>query len=112
MGMWTLPSSGSDSKFTKEELDEFVTKISEAVHKRRMSVPVIMSLEMAKPLSFLGYASLVIFAPILELVFDPNKMEKFQAIFNDRARIESLIRAIETLETSSKDNIKEGETSE
>jgi hypothetical protein len=112
MGMWTIPKNSNDSRFSDEEIDEFIEKVSLAVHKRRMSVPVIMSLEMAKPLSFLGYASLVIFAPILELIFDAAKMEKLQAIFNDRDRIETLIRAIEDLERNSNENIKEGETSE
>lgn len=112
MGMWTIPKNEDNSKFKKEELDEFIEKISVAVKARQMSVPVIMALEMAKPVSFLGYSTLVVFAPILELVFDPVKVEKLQSIFSDRNLIEKLMTSIEDLENSEKEKIKEGKTSE
>lgn len=111
MGMWTIPKDSENSKFSAEELDEFAQKIAEAVFARRMSVPVIMALEMAKPLSFLSYSSLVIFGPVLEMIFDPGKMEKLQAVIADRDRIEKLIVTLETLEQGKKD-IKEGESRE
>jgi len=112
MGMWTIPKEpDSEQKFSAAELDEFTAAIASAVHARRMSVPVIMALEMAKPLSFLGYSSLVVFGPILEMIFDPVKMEKLQAMVADRNRIEQLIVSIEDLEKSNKE-IKEGESRE
>ncbi len=111
MGMWTIPQDPEQSKFSAEELDEFVRAVAEAVHSRRMSVPVIMALEMAKPLAFVGYSSLVIFGPILEMIFDPGKMEKLQAVIADRRRIEQLIANIEDLEKSKKE-VKEGESRE
>ncbi|MDD3149174.1 MAG: hypothetical protein PHD82_17930 [Candidatus Riflebacteria bacterium] len=111
MGMWTIPKDPEQSKFSNEELDDFVRVIAEAVHARRMSVPVIMALEMAKPLSFVSYSSLVIFGPILEMIFDPVKMEKLQAVVSDRNRIEQLITSLENLEKSNKE-VKEGESRE
>ncbi len=98
MGMWTIQKDPEQGKFSEAELGEFSQKIAEAVVARRMSVPVIMALEMAKPLSFLGYSSLVIFGPILEMVFDSGKMEKLQALIADRTCIERLIVSIEELE--------------
>ncbi|OGK11446.1 MAG: hypothetical protein A2W80_00835 [Candidatus Riflebacteria bacterium GWC2_50_8] len=112
MGMWTIPKEPDEQqKFSAAELDEFSATIAAAVHARRMSVPVIMALEMAKPLSFIGYSSMVLFGPILEMIFDPVKMEKLQAMMADRNRIESLIVSIEDLEKSKKDT-KEGESRE
>ncbi|MDN5279803.1 MAG: hypothetical protein PWR01_3768 [Clostridiales bacterium] len=112
MGMWTIPKGPEkDLRFTSEELDEFIDKVATAVARRGMSVPAIMALEMSKPLSFIGYSSLVIFGPILELVIDPVKMEKLQAVVADRERIEQLIVAIENLEKHEKDS-KEGESRE
>ncbi len=112
MGMWTIPEKPkNESRFSDEELDEFVRALAEIVVSRGMSVPVIMALEMAKPLSFIGYSSLVIFGPLLEFIVDPVKMEKLQAIIADRERIESLIQSIETLEQFKKDS-KEGESRE
>ncbi|MBU1107582.1 MAG: hypothetical protein KKB51_13005 [Candidatus Riflebacteria bacterium] len=112
MGMWTIPKEPEEQqKFTAAELDEFVVAIAAAVHARRMSVPVIMALEMVKPLSFIGYSSLVIFGPILEMMLDPVKIEKFQALMADRSRIEHLMVCIEDLEKP-KTEIKEGESRE
>lgn len=111
MGMWTVSKEPAESKFSDEELDEFTEKIAQAIAVRSMSVPVIMALEMAKPLSFLGYSSMVIFGPILEMVFDPGKTEKLQALIVDRGRIEKLIVAIEDLEKTNKE-VKEGESRE
>lgn len=112
MGMWTIPKEPEQqSKFSPEELDEFTGVIAGAVHARRMSVPVIMALEMAKPLTFIGYSSMIIFGPILEMIFDPVKMEKLQALIADRNRIEQLIQNIENLEKSNKE-VKEGESRE
>lgn len=113
MGMWTIPkdSENAGKKFSDAELDEFSARIASAVHARRMSVPVVMALEITKPLSFIGYSSLVIFGPILELIVDPVKIEKFQALIASRSQIEKLIVSIEELEKLKKD-IKEGESRE
>lgn len=112
MGMWTIPKGPDiEQKFSATELDEFSAAIAAAVHARRMSVPVIMALEMVKPLSFLGYSSMIIFGPILEMIFDPGKMEKFQALIADRNSIEGLMVKIEDLEKAKKDT-KEGESRE
>lgn len=112
MGMWTIPEKPeNNSSFTDEELNEFIAKVADAVHLRGMSVPVIMALEMAKPVSFIGYSTLVVFAPVLEMVFDPVKVEKLQAVASDRMKIEQLMVAIEDLEKLGKD-MKEGESRE
>lgn len=112
MGMWTIPKKPENiSRFSDEELDEFIDKIADAVCQRSMSVPVIMALEVSKPLSFVGYSSMVVFGPILEMIIDPGKLEKFQMIAADRSRIEKLITEIENLEKLKTDS-KEGESRE
>ncbi len=112
MGMWTIPEESNESRYSKEELDEFICTFAEAVHKRDLSVPVIMVLELIRPVSFVSYSALVVLAPVLEIIIDPVKMEKFQAIINDRKKIERLINTIEELEKSDKEEIRKVETSE
>ncbi|MGM0598337.1 MAG: hypothetical protein ACQETH_00850 [Candidatus Rifleibacteriota bacterium] len=112
MGMWTIPESPEENtKFTDEEIDEFINLLADGVVRRRMSVPAVMALEMCKPLSLIGHSTLILFGPILETIIDPVKMEKLQAIAADRKRIEQLIVAIEDLEKLKKDS-KEGESRE
>lgn len=112
MGMWTIPEESNDSRFSKEELDDFVKVFAKAVYDKHLSIPVVMTLEMIRPISFISYSALVVLAPVLELIVDPVKMEKFQAVINDRKRIENLIVTIEELEKSDTDTTRKVETSE
>ena len=112
MGMWTINTKPQEHiKFSEQELDEFTLVLANLVCNRGMTVPAIMTLEMVKPLSFVGASGLTFFSPILEAIMDPVKIEKFQAIIADRSRIEKLMVEIETLEQNKKD-IKEGESRE
>ena len=70
-----------------------------------------MALEMVKPLALVGQSTLMIFGPLLDLLFDPVKMEKFQAVIADRVRIEQLMTSIEDFELKKKET-KEGVSSE
>lgn len=99
MGMWTIPKRSVDSeKFSEKDISEFIETLAQAVIKRRMSVPVILALELVKPLSFVGSQALVALSPALEIVFDPARLEKVQCVLGDRDRIEALMQSIEKLE--------------
>lgn len=112
MGMWTIPKGPEEHyKFSPEVLDEFIETLAKLIVDKQMSAPAIVALEMARPLSLVGYSALVIFGPLLDMIFDPVKMEKFQAVMGDRARIEQLIQSIEDLENNKKET-KEGNSSE
>ncbi len=112
MGMWTIPEESEvNNRFSSEELDGFVNRLANIIVTKQMSAPAIMALEMFKPLSLVGQSTLMIFGPLLDLIFDPVKMEKFQAVIGDRKRIEQLITTIEDLELNNKET-KEGVSSE
>lgn len=99
MGMWDIPKNQTqEGRFTEEELTAFTQSIARTVVRYRMSVPAIMALELSKPVAFLGYSSMVAFSPMLDMMFDPLKVDKLTCILSDRDRIEQLIVAIETLE--------------
>lgn len=107
--MWTIPKDPIQcDKFSEDEIKDFIKVIAQEVVRRGMSVPAVMALELGKPLSFIGYSSLIVFGPILEVMIDPAKVEKLTCVFGDRLRIEELMVAIETFE---KDGNKEGEQS-
>ena len=112
MGMWTIPDEVEQNiKFSNEELNDFVNKFAKLIVDKQMSAPAIMALEMAKPLAVVGQSVLIIFGPLLDLLFDPVKMEKFQAVIGDRKRIEQLMNSIEDFELNKKET-KEGVSSE
>lgn len=110
MGMWTIPDRPvTNHSFTDEELDLFSKDLARLVCQRKMAVPAIMTLELAKPVSFVGANSMLFFTPLLELIFDKEKLQKFHAIAEDRKRLEQLITNIETFEKQ-KTDVKEGES--
>ena len=112
MGMWTIPEEiEQHNKFSSEVLDEFINKLARLIVDKQMSAPAIMTLEMVKPLALVGQSTLMIFGPLLDMIFDPVKMEKFQAVIGDRKRIEQLLNTIEDLELNKKET-KEGVSSE
>lgn len=112
MGMWTIPDEVEEhKKFSSEDLDEFINNLAKLVVDKQMSAPAIMTLEMAKPIALVGQSALMLFGPLLDLLFDPVKMEKFQAVIGDRKRIEQLMTTIEDLELNKKET-KEGVSSE
>lgn len=112
MGMWTIPDEvEQNSKFSAEELDDFINTFAKLIVSKQMSAPAVMALEMVKPLALVGQSTLMLFGPLLDLLFDPVKMEKFQAVIGDRKRIEQLMNTIENLELTNKET-KEGVSSE
>lgn len=111
MGMWTIPDGPeNNSKFSSEELDEFINSLGKLIVTKQMSAPAVMALELARPLSLISFSTMVIFGPLLDLIFDPVKMEKFQTVIGDRARIDQLMKTIEDLEHNKE--TKEGVSSE
>ncbi len=107
MGMWTIPKEETEpGKFSEEEINAFIGECARGIVKRHLSVPAIMTLEMAKPVSFLGYSSLVAFGPLLDIIVDPQKVEKLTCVMGDRKKIEALLVAIEEYE---KNGLKEGD---
>lgn len=110
MGMWTIPKGPQKvDAFSDQELDEFVNELAAKVVKKGMSVPVVMTLEMIKPLSLVSYSAMLALGPLLDLVVDPTKTDKLACVMGDRDRIEALMTAIESCESSGQ---KEGESGE
>ncbi|NLM16793.1 MAG: hypothetical protein GX221_03620 [Candidatus Riflebacteria bacterium] len=99
MGMWTINADDlSSGGFTAEELDGFEEQLAGYLVEKRMTAPAVVALEMSKPLSFVGYSILSMFAPAIRLIADPRKLDKFIAIAHNRTRINSLITKIELKE--------------
>lgn len=110
MGMWTIPKNNDCPESVSEPaISEFIESTASAIVRRRMTTPALMTLEMVKPLSFLGYSAMAAFSPILEAIFDQRKTNAMTALLGDRDRIERLMETIEKLE---KQKSKEGESRE
>ncbi len=72
-------------------------KLANYVVRRKMSVPVIMFLESARPLNFIGSQTMVYFKPILTRFFSIIEYNKIAGILENREAVDILINEIEKL---------------
>lgn len=83
-----------DRKLTPEQR-AIIDKLADWTVRRGMTVPAIMLLEGAKPLSRVGSQVLVMFSPVVQLAFDKAYIDAMVELLDDRKNIELLLREIE-----------------
>ena len=92
------PKSPSPPSTPSEEEAKLIERIAEAVVRRQMTVPAILFLESSKPLTFLGSQALHFFAPMVRAFLDRPEYSAAATLFEDRDKVERLLRRIEALE--------------
>lgn len=75
-----------------------IEKVAKIIAERHLTVPAILFLEMAKPLSFVGSSLIAFMGPVLQCVIPPDKTEAFRQLLEDRDNVEFLIQQIEKYE--------------
>lgn len=77
-------------------LDEhLLDHLAEKVVRSRLTVPAVFLLELAKPVAFLGSQLIVLCGPVLHLLVDPDRCDRFADRVACRENWEALIRRIE-----------------
>jgi hypothetical protein len=87
----------TDVEVTDEERDALVEKWAQKIVGRGLEMPVVLFLEMHKPLSFLASQGLIITMPFLGAFVGPETIAKYSKLLEDRQNIERLIQRIEEL---------------
>jgi len=93
----------SKQKFSEEET-ALLTKVADAVVKRRLAAPALMFLESVRPLNFLGSQAMVFFQPIVSLAISTKEIELLAQILERRSSIPLFIELIEKREEDVKKN--------
>lgn len=75
-------------------------EIAQRVVAEGMGTAAILFLETSKPLSFLGGQAAIVATPFIGGFIEPARIERYAALFSDRAFIERLIQRIEELENA------------
>src|SRR5438094_133501 len=70
---------------------------SPAWGSRRVEAPVVLCLEAHRPLQFVLSQGLVVFAPMLAMLFGAAPIEKITLLMQERANLDRLIHRIEAL---------------
>jgi hypothetical protein len=86
------------SDITPERKTELFEKLARKIVDLRVTPIAIITLESAKPLSFVGSQLMVFFQPIFSSVFPFRQYEEFAALLEERSNLEEFIRLIERME--------------
>ena len=88
------PSANDGTMPTETLDDEWIESLADAVAKRGLSAPVILLLELLKPLGFLGSQALLSIEPLLGTSLRSGS-RRFARLLEDRRRVERLLDALE-----------------
>lgn len=91
---FALPPEGEKPKLTPRQ-QEILDKLAQKVVVWKMTVPAIMFLETAKPLSYVGSQAMVFFEPMVKAVFNVAEYDEVRILMEDRRNVEELLTRIE-----------------
>jgi hypothetical protein len=86
-----------ESEISAEERDQLLHRVADEVVRRGLESPAVLFLEAHRPLQFLTSQALVVFSPLLAVVFRPEILEKTVVLMQDRQNLDRLIHRIEAL---------------
>ncbi len=91
---FALHPEGEKPKLTEKQ-SQLLDKLAQKVVGYRMTVPAIMFLETAKPLSYIGSQTMVFFEPMVKAVFNIAEYDEIRIMMEDRRNVEELLVRIE-----------------
>ena len=87
----------SEADLTPQQRDELLDGIARRVVEWHMETPVVLFLEMHRPLSFIAGQSLLVAIPFLGALFDARQLSRLAALLQSSDNIDRLIERIEAL---------------
>ena len=102
---FALHSEGEKPKLTEKQ-SELLDKLAQKVVSYRMTVPAIMFLETAKPLSYIGSQTMVFFEPMVKAVFNIAEYDEIRIMMEDRRNVEELLIRIERFDREASEKEK------
>jgi hypothetical protein len=84
-----------DPNLPPAERDAILDRIATEVVRRRLEAPAVLCLEAHRPLQFILSQGLVVFTPMLAMLFGAAPLEKLAALMQDRENLDRLLYRIE-----------------
>lgn len=82
---------------------QLIERVAQKIVRWRATVPAIFALETMKPLSFVGSQFLITIGPLAEILFRPGEYEQFVLAMENRDNVEFLLRKIEDIDSTVRD---------
>jgi hypothetical protein len=84
-----------ETELTEEETEGLIEKAADQIRKRGLTVPAILTLEMHKPLAYIGGQAAVAFAPFIAPITGYERYHDYTRLLSKRENVERLIRTLE-----------------
>ena len=102
---FALHPEGEKPKLTEKQ-SALLDRLAQKVVGYRMTVPAIMFLETAKPLSYIGSQTMVFFEPMVKAVFNIAEYDEIRILMEDRRNVEELLTRIERFDREAEEKEK------
>jgi hypothetical protein len=81
-----------------EEQAEIIDRLCREIVRRRLTAPALLSLEVSRPLNYVGSQFLHFVRPILAVMLDTRRLEHFATFLESRGSVETLVARLESAE--------------
>lgn len=98
----------SDASSLSEEDIALLEEMSQKIAKRRLVAPAVFFLESIQPLAFIGSQLMAFFGPFITMVFNKEKFDRLQIIFENRESVKILIDKIQEADIAQPKKRKNG----
>ncbi len=89
-----------------------IDKICAEIVRRRMVTPMLLGLEMSRPLNYVGAQTMHFFQPFVAALLPTGGYQRFAGFLERRGSIEYICRRIEALEAEGRDSTRGSPESE
>lgn len=93
--MTSASLEGWDTPLSPDERDAVLSRIVEAVTRRGLQTPLMLALEIHRPLAFTFSQSLIVTAPLLAPLLGLELMQRAARLLQDPSAYDELIARIE-----------------
>lgn len=99
--MWSLSSEEhsdrADFELSEDRKRELIDKLAKWVQSRGLETATIFTLELIKPLSWIGLQFLLGVSPIFIPLVDEKTFNDYTLLFEDRENLEAVLQRVEKL---------------
>ncbi len=95
MIMFEIDKNAFAAPVSARDHSELISKIAEAVVKRRMATPAVLLIESCKPLNRLASQFVLVISPLLALFLTYDQIDAVSDLLQDRKSVEQLRAEIE-----------------
>lgn len=104
-------STGSPFAPPSDEQMQLVDRMAQEIVKRHLTVPALTTLEMSRPLNYLGAQAMHFFAPVMTTLFDPKSYELMARFLERGDAISVMADRIEHFENQASQSESDGNAS-